>query len=164
MTTTMPCQAPFQRQTCFVRSLTKQSSGAGGGHCNFPSPNAFYKKFHKRVFFANDFCSLKTSWSISTHIQSLRPRMPRGFYYWQIQWSLLTWFGFLGLLRVVLPVLLPLLWALKKANVWHVWVCLITMKRKCGKWPSFLGFGDPPQEALSTHHPYGSELRAGLNF
>lgn len=78
MTTTMPCQAPFQHQMCFVRSLPKLGWGVAGRHCNFFSPNAFCKTFHKRVFFANDSCCLRTSLSISNHTKSLKARMPRG--------------------------------------------------------------------------------------
>lgn len=70
MAATMPCQAPFQHQMCFVRSLTKLGVGR---HDSFFPPNAFHKTFHRRVSFANDSCCLPRSLSISNHTKALGP-------------------------------------------------------------------------------------------
>lgn len=75
MATTMPCQAPFQHQICFVRRLTKLGVGR---HDNFFPPNAFHKPFHRRVFFVNDSCCLPRSLSVSNHTKALGPGCPEG--------------------------------------------------------------------------------------
>lgn len=57
MTTTMPCQASFQHQMCFVRSLTKL-----GGKKDILisySPNAVYKKFQSVFSLQMNSCSPK---------------------------------------------------------------------------------------------------------
>lgn len=47
MTTTVPCQAPFQHKMCFVRTLTK----LGGKDVLISySPNVFHKKSPETCF------------------------------------------------------------------------------------------------------------------
>ena len=58
MTTTMPCQAPFQHQMCFVRNLTKL--GEEKKTLSFLIPQMlFIKSSHKCVFFTDGFLVLK---------------------------------------------------------------------------------------------------------
>lgn len=48
MTATVPCQAPFQHQMCFVRNLTKL--GEKNDILISYSPSAFHKKFPQMCF------------------------------------------------------------------------------------------------------------------
>lgn len=73
MVATMPCQAPFQHQMCFIRSLTKLGVGR---HDNFFPPSTFHNMPHRRVFFANNSCFLPRSLSIPNHMKALGPTCP----------------------------------------------------------------------------------------
>lgn len=73
MATTMPCQAPFQHQMCFVRSLTKPGVGR---HDHFFPWSTFHNTLHRRVFFANNSYFFPRSLSIPNHMKALGPACP----------------------------------------------------------------------------------------
>lgn len=77
MTTTMPCQAPFQHQMCFVRNPYKAQEKKD--ILISYSPSAFYKKFSQTCFLYKWILFLKAS-PQTCLTTNLGTKIPKGFF------------------------------------------------------------------------------------
>lgn len=82
MTTTMACQAPSQRQTCFVRNLAKLRAGGRGEYIVISPLQMLFIKSPTNVFPLQMALVLLEHLRVSLSTQkALDPGCPGGFYY-----------------------------------------------------------------------------------